>query len=515
MKKLTLLLLFVATNVFAQNSFWTQTTYRGAFEPAPSPMWTDVWTNWDPQNTIYPTHTQTISGEILNSLTWTSNNVYLVQGPVYVKSLLTIQPGTVVLFDKATAGSALIVTKAGTLLAEGTATQPIVFTSNAVAGQRTIGDWGGIVILGEAVNNIPPNTAAGSNAGIGYIEGLPTSANTEYGGNNDQDSSGVLKYVRIEFGGYAYMPDKEINGLTFGSVGSKTVVDYVQVSFANDDAFEWFGGTVNCKHLVAYRNLDDDFDTDFGYRGKVQFGLIVRDPFIADQSAGSTSEGFESDNDGAGTNNSPKTAATFSNITAIGPLRGNLQATIDLKFRRALRLRRNTELKVFNSLFMDFKDGIHVDGTSTEVNALQNKLMFKNNLIAGCSGKFIIRATNPSFDAGAWYFAYNDTLATATGLLTSPYNYLNPDYRPALNSGLDTGADFSDTNLIGSLSTSEFVLQNKFYPNPVADLLYSEIEGNLVDMTGRTVYIINKGWNNLAILPKGVYIIENTRVIKK
>ena len=210
-----------------------------------------------------------------------------------------------------------------------------------------------------------------------------------------------------------------------------------------------------------------------------------------------------------------KIAATFSNITAVGPLRGNLQATIDPKFRRALRLRRNTELKVFNSLFIDFKDGIHVDGTSTEVNALQNKLMFKNNLIAGCNGKFIIRATNPSFDAGAWYFAYNDTLATATGLLISPYNYINPDYRPALNSGLDTGANFSDTNLIGSLLTSEFVLQNKFYPNPVSDLLYSEIEGNLVDMTGRTVYKINKGWNNLAILPKGVYIIENTRVIKK
>ena len=185
--------------------------------------------------------------------------------------------------------------------------------------------------------------------------------------------------------------------MTFGSVGSKTVVDYVQVSFTNDDAFEWFGGTINAKHLVSYRNLDDDFDTDFGYRGKVQFGLIVRDPNIADQSAASTSEGFESDNDGSGSNNSPKTAATFSNITAIGPLRGNLQATVDIKFRRALRLRRNTELKVFNSLFMDFKDGIHIDGISTEVDALQNKLLFKNNLIAGCSGKFIIRATNPLF----------------------------------------------------------------------------------------------------------------------
>ena len=515
MKKLMLLLLFVATNVFAQNSFWTQTTYRGAFEPAPSPMWTTGWTNWDPQNTVYPAATDTISGEIVIHSTWASNKVYLVQGPVYVKTFLLIQPGTVVLFDKNTPGSALIVTKAGTLYAEGTVTQPIVFTSNAAVGQRTVGDWGGIVMLGEAVNNIPPNTAAGSSAGIGYIEGLPTSINTEYGGNDDQDSSGILKYVRIEFGGYAYMPDKEINGLTFGSVGSKTVVDYVQVSFTNDDAFEWFGGTVNAKHLVSYRNLDDDFDTDFGYRGKVQFGLIVRDPYIADQSAASTSEGFESDNDGAGSNNSPKTAATFSNITAIGPLRGNLQATVDIKFRRALRLRRNTELKVFNSLFMDFKEGLHVEGISTEVNALQNKLVFKNNLIAGCKSKFILRGTNPSFNIAPWYFAYNDTLASTAGLLTSPYNYINPDYRPALNSGLDTGADFSDTNLIGSLSANELALPNKFYPNPVTDLFYSEIEGNLIDMTGRVVYRVNKGWNNLAILPKGIYIIENTRIIKK
>ncbi len=151
------------------------------------------------------------------------------------------------------------------------------------------------------------------------------------------DAYPIIDYanIRIEFAGYAYQPDKEINGITFGSVGSGTVIDYIQVSFANDDAFEWFGGTVNCKHIVSYRNLDDDFDTDFGYRGKVQFGLIIRDPFIADQSAGSTSEGFESDNDGSGSNNGPKTAAVFSNITAIGPLRGNLQATIDPKFRRA------------------------------------------------------------------------------------------------------------------------------------------------------------------------------------
>ena len=498
MKKLALLFGFSFTTLLAQTTFWTPTVYRGAFEPSPAPMWTDSWTNWDPQSTIYPTPTNTVSDSITSNSTWTSSNVYLVQGPVYLKSSLTILPGTVILFDKNTAGSALIVTKAGTLYAEGTATQPIVFTSNAAAGQRSIGDWGGIVILGEAVNNLPANATAGTPAGIGNIEGLPTSANTEYGGANDQDSSGILKYVRIEFGGYAYQPDKEINGLTFGSVGSKTVVEYVQVSFANDDAFEWFGGTVNCKHLVSYRNLDDDMDCDFGYRGKVQFALIVRDPFIADQSSGSTSEGFECDNDGAGSNNGPKTAATFSNVTAIGPLRGNLQATVDPKFRRALRLRRNSEMKIFNSVFTDFKDGIHIDGTSTETNALQNRLVFQNNLIAGCSGKFILRGTNPSFDAGAWYFTSNDTLAASTGLLTTPYNYLQPDYRPSTTSGLDTGASFADTNLIGNtISVNEEQL----------DVTYE-----IYDWYGNLVYIGKDiPYNRL----KGLYVIKYSAKLEK
>jgi hypothetical protein len=381
MKKLALLFGFISTTLLAQTSFWTPTVYRGAFEPAPAPMWTDSWTNWDPQYTIYPTPTDVVSDSITSNTTWTNNKTYLVQGPLYVKANLTIQPGTVVLFDKTAAGSALIVTNKGRLFADGQENSPIIFASNAIPGQRSIGDWGGIVLLGEAKNNLPANTASGTPAGIGYIEGLPTSKNTQYGGNNDEDTSGVLRYIRIEFAGYAYQPDKEINGITFGSVGRGTLVDYVQVSFANDDAFEWFGGTINCKHLVSYRNLDDDMDCDFGYRGKVQFALIVRDPFIADQSSGSTSEGFECDNDGSGSNNGPKTAATFSNVTAIGPLRGDLQATVDPKFRRALRLRRNSEMKIFNSVFIDFKDGIHIDGTSTETNALQSRLVFQNNLM--------------------------------------------------------------------------------------------------------------------------------------
>lgn len=511
MKKLITLLSLVSTTLYSQQSnFFTQTNYRGAFQPSPNPMWTNGWTNWDPQNTVYPTHTDIVSSNISTNTTWTSNKVYLVQGPIYVTAELTIQPGTVVLFDKNISGSALIITKTGKIFADGqtpSSIQPIVFTSNAPAGQRNIGDWGGLVILGKAVNNLPANAASGTPAGIGFVEGLPTSTNTEYGGNDDLDNSGILRYVRIEFGGYAYQPDKEINGLTLASVGKNTLVDYVQVSFTNDDAFEWFGGTVNAKHLVSYRNLDDDMDCDFGYRGNVQFVLIVKDPFIADQSAGSTSEGFECDNDGAGSNNQPKTSAVFSNVTAIGPLRGNIQSTIDPKHQRALRLRRNSEMKIFNSVFMDFRRGLHVDGISTEANAQLGTLKFKYNTISGCSEKYIIPSLN-NFDIRYWYSSnQNDTLVSSSNILINPYNYQQPDYRPDTNSILMNGASFIDVEL-GSqnIGVEERLFGNTFYPNPVKELVYFEYDGYIMDLNGRNVQIVTKGENNLTELPSGVYI---------
>ena len=135
-----------------------------------------------------------------------------------------------------------------------------------------------------------------------YMEHLSTQA------QNPADNSGILRYVRIEYAGYAFLPDKEINGLTFGGVGNQTIVDHVQVSYANDDSFEWFGGTVNCKHLISYRTLDDDFDTDNGYSGKVQFGIALRDSSIADISK---SEAFESDNDANGSSLLPQTCWCF------------------------------------------------------------------------------------------------------------------------------------------------------------------------------------------------------------
>ncbi len=289
---------------------------------------------------------------------------YLLKGWVYIAkgAELTIEPGTIIKGDKQTK-AALIAERGGKLIAKGTVSEPIVFTSEGAAGSRKPGDWGGIILCGNARNNQTDM----------QIEGGPR---THHGGNDNADNSGVLSYVRIEFAGYPFQKDKEINGLTFGSVGSGTQIDHVQVSYSNDDSFEWFGGTVNCKYLVAYKGWDDDFDTDNGFSGKVQYGLALRDSKIADTSQ---SNGFESDNCADGADVQPYTTATFSNITFVGPkvLDANFQNDPDYitagaynpnngsalgKFQAAMQIRRHSRLNCINSVALGWPVGLIVDG---------------------------------------------------------------------------------------------------------------------------------------------------------
>ena len=417
-------------------SFFVPTTYRGAFAPAPEVAWTDSWTNWDPQNTVYPAATETITLNITTNTTWTSDKVYLISGQIYVKnnSTLTIEAGTTILVKKTGIpdGFGLVVTRGSKLNAIGTAIKPIIFTSDQPAGNRLDGDWGGIVLLGKAYTN-----AVG---GAAFIEGITPTTDTQYGGGtapDNTDNSGTLSFVRIEFSGQALQPDKEINGLTMGAVGSGTSIDHIQTSYVGDDGFEWFGGSVNCKYLVSFRNTDDDFDTDNGYSGNVQFGLAVRDPLKFDGQVGKgTTSSFESDNDATGTVASPQTSATFANMTIIGPKRGDLTTALSPYWRNGAHIRKNTAIKIYNTIILDFVTGIHIDGVLCEENAKNGKLSFNSNIIAGSNGK-VCATTNPSsFTTIRTWFGENknDSVALTTGILERPYDYLNPDYRPTANS---------------------------------------------------------------------------------
>ena len=325
-----------------------------------------------------------VTGVIAANTTWTADKIYLLKGFVRVGNdptvtdipaknsgpTLTIQPGTVIYGDKETKGT-LIIQRGAKIIAEGTATSPIVFTSESAVGTKEPGDWGGLVICGRASNNQP--------GGVFELEGGYKAFSGGGTAPDDADNSGSLKYVRIEYAGVPINPNQEVNSLTMGAVGSGTKIEYVMCTYGLDDSFEWFGGTVNAKYLIAFKGLDDDFDVDFGFSGFVQFGLGVRGATLADQSG---SNGFEVDNNGQGSDAAPFTSGTFSNITIIGP-KATRETAISLQFQSAAQLRRNNKLKIHNSFFTGYPNGIFIDGANTAANAAANELVLKNNVVAG------------------------------------------------------------------------------------------------------------------------------------
>jgi Secretion system C-terminal sorting domain/PKD domain len=380
----------------------------------------------------------TVNADITTNTTWTNDNIYLLQGGfIYVtnNATLTIEPGTLIKSD----ASALVITRGAKIMASGTSSRPIVFTSSQPAGSRAAGDWGGILIFGKAPINDPAGQRLGE-GGIDPVKGL-------YGGTDANDNSGMFQYVRIEFAGIAYQPNNETNGLTCGGVGLATTIDHVQVSYGGDDSFEFFGGTVNAKYLVANRGLDDEFDTDYGFSGRLQFCVSLRDSSLADVSG---SNGFESDNDATGTTNAPLTHPIISNLTIVGPKRA-LTTTVNSNYKRAAHLRRSTSECVYNSLLMGYPTGIKIEGQTTANNANAGSLQWKNNLVAGCP--IALDSTGlTGFNMLNWFNSNGNGLLTNVSdlMLTNAYNFMAPNFQPMNGSPALSGADFSAPNLNNS-----------------------------------------------------------------
>jgi hypothetical protein len=403
----------------------------------------------------------------LETMTLTKDKKYLLKGQAFVRQgkTLTIQPGTVILGDKRTRG-VLVVDRGGVINAEGTASEPIVFTSNQEAGVRDRGDWGGLVILGNA--NVNQNNPA--------IEGITPEVNfgTTNSTANDNESSGILKYVRVEFGGIELTPNNETNSITMGGVGRGTIMEYAMVSFGGDDGFEWFGGTIDAKHLISHAIWDDDFDCDFGWTGNVQYGLVVRYPGYADQSE---SNAFECDNGPNDNDVQPYTTGTFSNITVFGPIRvGNKVSNNN--FAHAMDLRRRTAISIFNSVFAGFPRGIRMNQPSVYENfAVNNIGVLENNILISANmantfragtgvnaadvetywnnGNSVTEGPQTSDDFSIYTnFGLNPDLFYGSGQLASDYPK-NPNF--AVTSGtLTTGADFSNAKFSEPTRTGFF-----------------------------------------------------------
>ncbi|RZJ50540.1 MAG: hypothetical protein EOO44_16180 [Flavobacterium sp.] len=321
----------------------------------------------------YPSTVQTVSGNITTNTTWTNDRVWEIDGVVRViGAKLTIQPGTYIKAKPLATGVAagvLVITKTGTIDAQGTAAAPVVFTSyNLLDGVpstvATPGDFGGVVLLGDAETN----TGVFTNV----IEGLgdqPNVSDFYYGGSNNAHSAGALNYVRIEYAGRILnaLTGVEINGLTCGGVGSGTTLAHIQVSYGRDDSFEFFGGTVNATHLVSFAPDDDNFDFDFGYRGTITKAIAIADKNSthSKSSGAADSNGIELDNNATGSTNTPVTRPTISQLSIIG-----VSAAADGGlYENAIHVRRFGQIVLSNYSVTGYNTGIRFEAPSLPANS--------------------------------------------------------------------------------------------------------------------------------------------------
>lgn len=410
-----------------------------------------------------------VTADITSNTTWTSNNVYTLDGLIFVDSsyTLTIEPGTVIkakLQANITTGdgaSALIVRRGGKIVADGTAQNPIIFTSelddvnnpnDLTAQDREL--WGGLILLGRATTNQPTTE--------NQIEGIPNTLNARFGGNDDNDNSGVLRYVSVRHGGFSIsgVSGDEINGVTFGAVGRGTVVEHVEV-FANfDDGYEFFGGTVETKYLVAAFCGDDAFDWDMGFRGKGQFWFAV-------QGTDEAGRGGELDGGDDCETCQPYAVPLLSNITWIGAGASSVGVGGDGN-DRALYFRDNSGGKIWNSIVTDFVASTSVvtvedlgSGEDSRSRLESGELVLANNIWWGFANGNTINSVATQDFVQTHLLANSNQITNPllNGISRTPNGGLDP--RPQSGSPAATGfvappdAFFSNVSFLGAFNPAD------------------------------------------------------------
>ena len=378
----------------------------------------------------------TLSGEIAGERVLNADTTYFIRGILTVAEggVLRIPAGTLLLGDVEVTPSALIVRRGGQIFAEGTADAPIVFTSSAPVGERRRGDWGGVVLNGRSICNFPADDCVGEGS------------SGAYGGDQLDDNSGILRYVRIEYAGYEVSFGNELNALTLNGVGSGTEISHIQVHYGSDDGIEWFGGTVNVKYALATGISDDSFDYSTGWAGKGQFWIVQQDPADADF-------GWEIDNNENDYDATPRTAPTVFNVTLIG---GGEDGSAT-ESPAGVLYRRGAAGDIANMIITGFKTGLDIDNAETLARCQSGDLTMRGFLIYGnvnedLAGDDALQqqcAAEDGFD-----LRYEDAQ------LADAFNREAPDFRPAAGSPATTGAVavpagddfFTEVDFIGAVA---------------------------------------------------------------
>jgi hypothetical protein len=415
--------------------------YLGAFDPSASTLWTDGWTIAEDGPAPVTSCLETgnvLKASIEEDCNLAGDRTYHLAGLTFVKdgATLTIGAGATVKGKSDGSLSALVVQPGARLHAVGTSTKPIVFTAGTSEPER--GDIGGLVILGKADINLANET--------GDIEGL---VGVPFGGTSDDDSSGVLQYVRIEYAGHLLGTDNELNGLTMGGVGSKTKISHVQVYEGLDDCFEWFGGTVSARYLAATGCDDDMFDWDMGWRGTLQFAVGGHTEIT-----NTDANGIEADNLNNNEGNTPRSAPKVSNLTLIGNGKSSLNG---------MRLRRGTGGHIVNAIVTGFAKGaaVRIDGNTSiglvndgglKVDALYAYANGKKTTVSAAAGladsAVTVAATLTKLDG--WFLADTASLGVT---LASP----KPD-SAAVSGAVDVPSGFMAAKYLGAFDPSATAL---------------------------------------------------------
>ncbi len=430
-------------------------------------------------------------GDEVTEVTWTNDFVYRLDGFVYVNDgqTLNIEPGTIIkgLPGSGEDASALIVARGAQIFADGNPgsdnpdeANPIIFTADADdgsgLGRDVRGEWGGVILLGDAtLNSDPPVT---------QIEGVPsTIGRAEYGGDNDDHNIGVFRFVSIRHTGSALEGGSEIQGLTLGGIGSGSTIEYVESYASDDDGFEWFGGTVNTKYMIAAWASDDSFDMDEGYRGSNQFWLAVQATDeagrIAEQDGGTDPE------DGQ-----PFATVKVANATYIG-IGPGVEGTEGDGNQPFIIHRDNNATSYFNSVFMDARlnAGLQIEdlgsGEDSRERWLADELRYENNLWWNIGPDYdpenttfedIIQLTgedeNELGDGGA---AFRGNLA----------NYLRDQDNQLLDTSPITNIDRDENGVIGSFDPSAAGPADATPPEPS---VFGDVGGVNADLTPASFY---------------------------
>ena len=384
---------------------------------------------------IGPREIVVLQGKITNDRTLSAPYEYLLRGAVFVESgaMLTIEPGVKILGEQSTNGT-LVVTQGSKIMANGTVDSPIVMTSDAVIGSRARGQWGGLVINGKAPTN----------QGISRGEGDTGT----FGGNNPDDNSGVLRYVRIEFAGIEFSPDNELNGLSLQGVGSGTIIEKVQVHMSQDDGIEMFGGTVNLKYALVTGARDDSFDWTDGWTGKGQF-------WVAQQYGDDADNGFENDNSIKNNEAIPRSAPIIYNVTLVGDPVGP-----ESESDTGMLIREGAAGTYANFIVTGFKKiGVDIRDESTYRQANDGKLIIKNSIFfSNGKANFGDERNDDGFDEAVWAKNLNNYERDSN--LVAPFSKSSPDFTPGGGAASVVPAtppsdDFFETvNFIGGVSFS-------------------------------------------------------------